>query len=424
MQAIRSRRTAVLCTAGAALSLAAFAPSAFAGTAQVTGGQFSYTAPGLEKNDVKLLQTSATNLRITEQAEPTKVAQSVTPGPGCVQAIDPLTFAVNPASVDCNVAGVTSGLVDVDGRSDVVRAFGVDIAMTILGGEGADNLQGGDQPDNIKGGIGDDFMDGNGGSDTLEGEDGNDRLRSAGSTPDTLICGAGIDSYEADPTDLIDASCEAPPAPPVGGTTSDPTTTVRQSDVARGTVNSGNLPAQKSGACDNEIFLTQGVDRKIGTGQGDMMFGLGGRDVLNGGSGDDCLLGGEGNDVLSGGSGNDRVEGQVGSDLLSGGNGNDGVLGAAGNDKITGGAGNDVLDGSAGRDSLVGGAGNDVLTGGAGNDSINGGSGRNVIGAGPGSDSVNSRNRKRETVNCGSGRDRVVADSIDRLVGCERISRR
>ena len=85
MQAIRSRRrTAALCTAGAALSLAAFAPSAFAGNAQVSGGQLSYTAGVGELNDVKLTQTSATQVLIQERS-----GQAVTPGLGCFQATKP-----------------------------------------------------------------------------------------------------------------------------------------------------------------------------------------------------------------------------------------------------------------------------------------------------------------------------------------------
>ena len=425
---IRLRRgTAALCSAGAVLSMAAFAPAAFAGTAQVSGGQFSYEAGFGERNDLLLRHTSLTTLEVEE-----KSGAPLTAGLGCSPTtfpprVDPVTgLPTGPArsGLVCDVTGVASGIINVSDLSDAVRAFGVDFELTMMGGDADDNLQGGDRPDVIQGGLGNDFLDGNGGADTLEGGDGNDRLRSAGTTPDTLNCGLGIDAIEADDSDIIDASCERPAAPPVGGGSSNPVATVRPSDISRGSISTGTLPRQESGACDNEIFGTQGADRRLnGTDDGDMMFGLGGSDVINGLQEDDCLSGGEGNDRLNGSSGNDRLEGEVGRDTLSGSSGDDGLLGASGNDRLDGGTGNDVIDGGAGRDRLTGGIGNDVLAGGSGNDTITGGRGRNAIGAGPGSDVVNSVNGKRETVNCGSGRDRVRADRIDRLVGCERVSR-
>jgi Ca2+-binding RTX toxin-like protein len=434
MQSIRNRRhSAALCTAGAALGLAAFAPAAWAGTAQVSGGQFSYVAAAGEKNDLKLTQTRANGIEVRE-----KSGLSITPGPGCEQfrpqvagPPDPITGAPttqpgapDPSAVVCAEAGVASGTVDLGDRSDIVMAFGTDMALTVFGREGEDNLQGGDNDDVIWGGLGNDFMDGNGGADTLQGEDGNDRFRSNGSTPDTLICGAGLDTYQVDPDDILDASCERPPDPVSAGTSNNPASTVRPQDISRGVLPNTALPRQSREACENEIFGTQNADRRlVGTDDGDMIFGLGGADIMNGMEEDDCLMGGEGNDRQTGGSGNDRLEGEAGSDNLMGSAGSDGLLGAAGNDRMDGGTGNDVLDGSAGRDRLSGGAGNDVLAGGAGNDTITAGAGRNVIGAGSGNDVVNSVNRKRETVNCGSGRDRVRADRIDRLVGCERATR-
>ena len=43
---------------------------------------------------------------------------------------------------------------------------------------------------------------------------------------------------------------------------------------------------------------------------------------------------------------------------------------------------------------------------------------------GSGRDTITSRDGVRETVNCGSGRDSVLADRTDRLTGCERVRRR
>jgi Tol biopolymer transport system component len=103
----------------------------------------------------------------------------------------------------------------------------------------------------------------------------------------------------------------------------------------------------------------------------------------------------------------------------------DRLRGSSGSDRISGGRGADRLSGLAGADCISGGAGNDTLSGGKGNDTISGGSGRNVVTGGAGNDRINVRNHKRDRVNCGSGkRDRVIADRIDRLRGCERVTRR
>jgi Ca2+-binding RTX toxin-like protein len=116
------------------------------------------------------------------------------------------------------------------------------------------------------------------------------------------------------------------------------------------------------GACSNVKNGARGADRLIGTVAGDRLRGRGGNDVLIGGKGDDCLAGGGGNDTLRGGSGED---------------------------KLTGGGGADNLDG------------------------------------GPGNDTINSRDKRKEAVRCGKGKnDRVTADRSDKLIGCEKVKRR
>ena len=83
-------------------------------------------------------------------------------------------------------------------------------------------------------------------------------------------------------------------------------------------------------------------------------------------------------------------------------------------DTIRGGDGNDRLSGGLDGDRLIGGDGNDLIDGGDGRNSYSGGAGRDVIDAANGS---------VETINCGSGRDTVRADSTDRVRGCERVFR-
>jgi Ca2+-binding RTX toxin-like protein len=142
-------------------------------------------------------------------------------------------------------------------------------------------------------------------------------------------------------------------------------------------------------AAGNVIAGTAGDDSRAGTAARDIIFGLAGADTLTGAGGDDCLYGAEGDDRLDGGSGADR------------------------------------LFGEAGADRLTGGGGDDRLTGGAGDDRLAGGTGTDRFSAGAGADSVSARDRRRETIACGSGRDSVVADRADRVArDCERVSRR
>ncbi len=80
---------------------------------------------------------------------------------------------------------------------------------------------------------------------------------------------------------------------------------------------------------------------------------------------------------------------------------------------IPGTNGNDTLRGTASADRIDGKDGNDRLYGMAGNDVLIGGSGRDFLAGGPGNDRLVTRDGVLETVDCGAGRDRVVADDLD-----------
>jgi Ca2+-binding RTX toxin-like protein len=179
-------------------------------------------------------------------------------------------------------------------------------------------------------------------------------------------------------------------------------------------------PPPAPGACANEIVGDESAETLLGTEGGDLIRALGGNDVVSGLLGDDCLFGGFGNDKLTGDEGNDRLDGGGGNDKLDGGVGDDVLGGGAGKDTLTGGDGKDRLNGESGNDKVSGGAGNDSLSGGSGDDSITGGPGSNKLSGGPGNDKVNARNRTKDSVSCGSGRDTVRADRKDRLRNCER----
>ena len=157
--------------------------------------------------------------------------------------------------------------------------------------------------------------------------------------------------------------------------------------------------ATPTGPCT--IRGTSGPDVIVGTAGADVICGLGGNDQINGLGGNDRILGGAGKDVTFGGGGRD---------VLIGGAGNDRLVGGAGADRLVGGTGNDKLLGGFGADRLSGGPGRDVLTGGAGGDRLVGGGGRDVFRGGGGNDTLIARDRVRELVHGGPGRDRARID--------------
>lgn len=151
-------------------------------------------------------------------------------------------------------------------------------------------------------------------------------------------------------------------------------------------------------------YGSDGRDNFIGTNGEDVFYGQGGSDGLAGRGADDVLYGGDGNDFMHGG----RVGWGMapdGEDKLFGGNGSDCMFGGSQDDVLYGGPGNDDMGHYC--YEFIFDTGEDVFYGGPGNEDI--------IAVEPG--------RKRDIVYCGSGRDRVFADKLDRLYGCERVHR-
>jgi hypothetical protein len=171
--------------------------------------------------------------------------------------------------------------------------------------------------------------------------------------------------------------------------------------------------ALRPGRCANQTLGTNALDSLRGTIAGDQIFGFGGNDRIRGFDGQDCLDGGSGRDRLEGGNDADKIIGGAGNDRIDGGNDRDRLYGGTGLDRLSGNGGNDMLAGGSSNDRLYGGIGNDQLFGEAGTDRIDGGSGN---------DSIDARNGRRDRVICGTGNDRVRADRIDRLNGCERVT--
>ena len=111
------------------------------------------------------------------------------------------------------------------------------------------------------------------------------------------------------------------------------------------------------------------------TGDGDLMVGNAGNDIMHGGGGADQMDGDEGNDWACGVDGADQVVGDFGDDELRGNTENDTLTGNDGHDVIFGGFGDDVANGNAGGDDIFGDGGSDVLIGEDGDDIVVGDTG-------------------------------------------------
>jgi Ca2+-binding RTX toxin-like protein len=168
------------------------------------------------------------------------------------------------------------------------------------------------------------------------------------------------------------------------------------------------------GRCFNRFEGTADDDVIVGSPFGDSIRGRAGKDDIRGSGGVDCLRGDNHADRVIGGGGGDTLTGGGRGDFLRGGDGRDRVRGQAGNDRVYGDEGNDRLFGDGGRDRVIGGAGNDRLFAGGGPNRLN---------AGPGNDVLRVANGRRDKVNCGSGRDRVVGAEARDLIksNCEVV---
>ena len=144
----------------------------------------------------------------------------------------------------------------------------------------------------------------------------------------------------------------------------------------------------------NELVIlrgTNGDDNLLGKGANDRLFALNGRDTL---------LGGPGKDWVD----THPTEARRGHKNLFGGPGNDIVIGGWGSDNVVGEEGNDLLFDGPDRDVAL-----DKLSGGAGTD---------VIGVA----SLRLKAAAPDIVTCGSGFDRVVADTKDVVApDCEKV---
>lgn len=249
----------------------------------------------------------------------------------------------------------------------------------------------------------------------------------------------------------------------------------------------GNALAQTiDGGPGNDVIEGyQGDDQLLGGDGADTVRGGAGNDRVDGGAGDDLVSGdgseGQFTDVIDGGAGTDRIETdfsdrtydyvQPALNVTLGGGADDGRPGE--NDEVRGVekivvniagtyTGTDAdetlemhqilgsvkLDGRGGADTLIGADGSDTLDGGAGDDTLDAGFGDDVITPGAGRDTVSGDRRggdcgpywcklpygndtilaadgEVDSIDCGAGTDKVVADPADVVApNCETVERK
>jgi Ca2+-binding RTX toxin-like protein len=255
--------------------------------------------------------------------------------------------------------------------NDSMIATGADVPVVFRGGSGNDVVEGGPRGDTLRGGPGDDVIQGWGGADQLYGEAGNDDLtgdgfgEATGIWPDRIDGGSGIDTAGT----YLGSEAD--------DWTTDIETTPKVKVTLDGKANDGRRKER-----DNLV----GVER-VGWIGGGTLIGDDRNNSL-------IALISDSRVKIDGRGGRDQIEGGRSSDTLRGGPGNDDIVGNWGNDRIVGGPGRDTIRGD---NSEIGAFGNDL---------------------------IDVRDGEVDQVDCGVGRDTVIADRRDIVsTNCEVVRR-
>jgi hypothetical protein len=239
------------------------------------------------------------------------------------------------------------------------------------GGAGDDEIIGGDARDSLAGGPGNDSLNGLGAADRLDGGDGNDALNGDGNSTehgaDVIDGGAGIDRIEHEW--LADGNAPEPPL-----------------NVTIGTAADDGLPGEGDDIRGVEALYVNSAGGYVGTDVAEKI----------------------------------QVHQVTEPSTIRGNGGDDDLDASDGADRIDGGAGNDVLDGGFGDDQIAGGPGVDQIHG----DTPEGECSYIYCKHSFGNDTIDARDGEADSVDCGVGTDRVVADKQDVVAGdCETVER-
>lgn len=368
------------------LPLAAPAVAGAAGSVSSDGIVVHVTeaVPG-EQNHVTLGLQTAGVLEVSDMGE-------IAIGAGCTRSeLDPLTalcplptggVVVETGGGDDAVGSYVAGGVAPlpDGALRISLGDGDDLfngnvmGEQVDGGAGNDTLRGDAGDDRLDGGPGDDLLDGGVGRDQLRGGDGRDRLTGddtseRGVFADVLDGGPGVDT-------LIDYRAQ-------GGESAAPPISVTLDGVA---------DDGRAGEGDDVTAIEVLLPSSPGTFVGD--------DGPNEWHAPAAAPG-------------SRLSGAGGADVLRGSDRH--------GDAIDGGAGDDDISGGFGDDTLVGGPGRDAI---AGDRPLRCNEIHCDLGGGSGNDTIEARDGEVDSIVCGPGSDRVVADADDVVDGdCEVVER-
>ena len=294
------------------------------------------------------------------------------------------------ALIQGGVTGQRGLYVDFQGGDDIIWADAAEDRL--MGGAGNDRLYGSFRTyfnahdrDWLSGGSGDDWLLGHEGDDILEGDSGADLL--LGDLGDDFLFGNSKTDYA---TIFTTGGGDGEGDLLQGGA---------GQDLVVGSAGGDDI----SGGNDADLILGGAGSDEI---RGDTEFTpthsflihgvtfppeqplAAGADVIYGNAGSDLVFGEGANDLLYGGEGGDTLTGGDGSDELYGGTGNDILI--ADSDSVGSGQGNDYLDGGEGDDELRGESGSDTLIGSKGSDKLDGGEGGDsyAFSAGDGKDTI------------------------------------
>jgi Ca2+-binding RTX toxin-like protein len=313
--------------------------------------------------------------------------------------IGPLTAAV-PAdcvmedwatpTVTCPLpASVRVNLGAADDRVALSYGFPVGVAVTMDGGAGKDWLQGDKGNDTLIGGPGDDRLEGNWGDDVIDGGEGNDKVDGYAGA-DRLSGGPGDDmlypdDYEEPSTDVVDGGEGIDTIESDYGSRYSSAPTPPLTFTLAGGADDGR-PGENDDVRGVERLILSSAATVVGSEAGEYvkLHQVGGDGSLTGNGGDDELRGGDGADKIDGGAGNDKIDGGYGDDVIVGGPGKDSISA-------------DLMSGDCGPLWCKFPFGNDV---------------------------VEARDGEIDSITCGAGTDRVVADAGDVVApDCEQVDR-
>lgn len=230
----------------------------------------------------------------------------------------------------------------LDGGSGDDRLSGGSGNDLLVGGEGNDSLWGDDGSDILIGGLGNDYLNGGKGGDIyrIARGDGKDIIDDDDSTPGETDTVEFTDLRPSDITDVLrmndgwDLVLRYGSGDQVtiknyflghpGGVDHDGDGKTDDNKIERFVFSNGTVWTEHDIRARMVAIFDDSDNYQFAYGdQDNRMYGMGGSDVLHGGTGNDLLDGGSDDDTLFAGYGNDTLIGGIGNDGLYGENGSD-----------------------------------------------------------------------------------------------------